>query len=52
LARKEICQNEGACTLRSSLTEEVEIPFVTPEGWDGEGADELVDLLDEKEKGD
>ncbi|PUU84262.1 hypothetical protein B9Z19DRAFT_1070558 [Tuber borchii] len=52
LARKEICQNEGVCTLRSSLTEEVEIPFLAPEDWDGEGADELVDLLDEKEKRD
>ncbi|PWW75885.1 hypothetical protein C7212DRAFT_280421 [Tuber magnatum] len=50
LARKEICQNEGVCVVRSSLTEEVEIPSVTLEGWDGDGADEWVDLLDGGEK--
>jgi len=38
--------------VRSSLTEEVEVPFVTPEGWDGEGEDEWADLLDEKERRD
>ena len=38
--------------MRSSLTEEVEIPFYPLEDWDGEGADELVDLLDEREKRD
>jgi len=50
LARKEICQNEGVCVVRSSLTEEAEIPFVTLEGWDGEDVDEWAGLPDEKEK--